>query len=132
MFQIDYTFPQTVSSHFNILYYDNYSFPGGNTYAYTSTSSTKGLLTGNTTYVLGTSNALLGINYYDDEGRVAKVFKQHYQGGNVDIGNYDEINNTYNFEGILTACSRIHHNASGDITSIFNRYEYDLIRYITS
>jgi RHS repeat-associated protein len=69
---------------------------------------------------------LLSVNYYDEEGRLAKVYKQHYQSGGINSGNYDEISNSYNFEGALTASNWIHHNAStGGSATIANRYDYD-------
>ncbi|WP_158800590.1 DUF6443 domain-containing protein [Pedobacter sp. L105] len=111
-----------------INYYDDYSFPGGKTYAYPAGSvNTKGLLTGTKTLVLGTSDMLLSINYYDDKGRLSKVYKQHYQSGAVNTGNYDEITYSYNFENLDTAMTRIHHNVAGATTTIANRYAYDQV-----
>ena len=57
---------------------------------------TRGLLTGSKTAVLGTvSDMLWGVNYYDIDRRVVRSFKQHYKGGTVVAGNYDEVSNTY-------------------------------------
>jgi len=121
-------YPQTApSAYFNIQYYDNYTFPGASGYAYTASSKTRGLLTGSLTYVLGTTNALLNVNYYDDEGRVSKIYKQHYQSLAVNAGNYDEVTNSYNFEGALMASTRLHHNAVSGNTTIASRFEYDQV-----
>jgi len=118
-------YPQTAASYFVFQYYDDYDFPGAATYPFGGSKHTTGLLTGAATTVLGTSNTLLSVNYYDDEGRPAKVYKQHYQSGAVNTNNYDEVSATYNFEGLLTASNRLHHNASSGNTNIASRYEYD-------
>ena len=118
-------FPQSISSYLTIQYYDNYSFPGASNYSYAGSNKTSGLLTGSLTYALGSTNVLLNVNYYDNEGRIAKTYRQHFQSGSININNYDEISNTYYFEGGLTASNRIHHNASSGNTTIAMRYEYD-------
>lgn len=121
----DNAFPQRIDYYHSIRYYDDYGFTGASSYAYAGSSKTRGLLTGNQTTVLGTADMLLSVNYYDDEGRISKIFKQHYQSGAVNTGNYDEVSNAYNFEGALTASTRVHHNAAVGNTTIANRYEYD-------
>lgn len=118
-------FPRSVSAYFSIRYFDHYTFPGVNDYQYTATTKTNGLLTGSKIYIIGTSKALLSVNYYDDEGRVSKAYKQHYQSGEVNVGNYDEVINTYNFEGMIIAGTRIHHNVNSESITIFTRYDYD-------
>lgn len=118
-------FPQTVASYLNIQYYDDYTFPGASNYPYTASVNTGGLLTGRQAAVLGTGTLLLSVNYYDDQGRLSKIYKQHYQSGAVNTGNYDEVSNNYNFEGALTASTRIHHNVNSGNTTIASRYEYD-------
>jgi hypothetical protein len=119
-------YPQEISYYHSIQYYDDFSFAGASLYLYTASNKTKGLLTGSQITVLGTGGMLLSVNYYDEEGRLAKVYKQHYQSGGIKSGNYDEISNSYNFKGVLTASNRIHHNAStrGSAT-IVHRYDYD-------
>jgi len=119
------TFPQTVSSYLTVNYYDDYTFPGAGTYPSVSGGKRKGLLTGRLAYVLGTNNALLSVSYYDNDGRLAKIYAQHYQSGSVNAGNYDEITNTYNFEDNVKTNTRIHHNVSGTNTTIAVRYDYD-------
>jgi len=109
-------------------YYDDYDIVGlpANESAGFS-NKTHGLLTASKVKVLGTGNYLWTINYYDEEGRVVKQYKQHYQTGATNAGNYDEITNTYNFEGELTASTRIHHHVTGGATTIANRYVYDQV-----
>jgi len=106
-------------------YYDDYTFPGGSTYPFDGGSSrTEGLLTGSKLKVLGSSNQLLTVLYYDEKGRVSRSFKQHYLGGLADAANYDETSNTYNFTGELTSSQRIH-KAGAAVTTIVNKFEYD-------
>ncbi|WP_158800307.1 DUF6443 domain-containing protein [Pedobacter sp. L105] len=120
-------FPQSsVSLYLGIQYYDDYNFPGAATYSYPAGSLlTRGLLTGSQANILGTSNMLLNVNYYDDKGELLKIYKQHYQSGAIDAGNYDEVSNSYTFEGILSATTRLHHNSNSGNTTIANRYDYD-------
>ncbi|HKG05944.1 MAG TPA: RHS repeat-associated core domain-containing protein, partial [Pedobacter sp.] len=65
------------------------------------------------------------INYYDDEGRVVRVWKQHYKGGTVAANSYDEITNTYNFAGEMTASVRRHFVAGVEKLHVANRFTYD-------
>jgi RHS repeat-associated protein len=118
-------YPQTTNGYFTVQYYDDYTFPGASSYPFAASSKTKGLLTGSRVYVLGTADPLLTVNYYDEEGRIAKVFKQHYQSGAVNIANYDEVSSSYNFEAALMASARIHHNGNNGSTTIAKRYIYD-------
>lgn len=117
-------FPQSFNLYHEILYYDDYAFTGASSYIYAGSSKTRGLLTGKRTTVLGTGDMLLSVNYYDEDGRVAKVFKQHYKSSAVTNGNYDEVTNSYNFESKLTASTRIHHNGTAN-TVISSRWDYD-------
>lgn len=115
-----------ISNYTIINYYDNYNFPGASTYKYPAGSQkTQGLLTGTKTLVLGTSDMLLSINYYNDKGQLSKVYQQHYLSGTINPDNYDEISYVYNFDGSEKSSSRIHHNAAIGNTTIANRYAYD-------
>ena len=84
-----------------------------------------GLLTGSASTILGTSNTLLTLYYYNDEGSPSNVYKQHYQSGSVNADNCDEVIITRNFEGIITVSNRIHHNSGTGNTTIATRYDYD-------
>ena len=107
-------------------YYDDYNIPGiPDNQSSSYSNKTKGLLTASKTLVLGTANTFLWtVNYYDEEGRIARSWQQHYKGGVVSAGGYDENNFTYNFSGELTASTRTH-NAGSSTTTIANRFEYD-------
>jgi len=125
----DYTnvaFPQNGTESQLTNYYDDYSIPGlPNNQSDSYSKKLKTLLTASKVKVLNTTNDYLWtVNYYDEEARVVKIYKQHYLGGAVNANNYDEIENTYNFAGELTASNRVHH-AGAAVTTIANRYEYD-------
>jgi RHS repeat-associated protein len=64
------------------------------------------------------------VSYYDNESRIIKSYKQHYQSGAVNAANFDEISNIYNFAGELLSSTREHHNGLAT-TTIANTYEYD-------
>ena len=118
-------------------YYDDYNNIPGLPAAFVVTgnsTSTTGLLTGTKTAVLNTVNAtspdyLSEVNYYDDLGRVTQTYKQHYQGGRLNPGNYDVVVNTYDFTNVILTTSRKHYNAATSTTApavtIANTYTYD-------
>lgn len=112
-----------VEAYLTISYYDNYSFYGNSsTYAATTavSSMTKGRVTGSKVKVLDTTNALLMVNYYDEEGRVVETIGKNHLDG------MDRVVNIWNFAGELTASTRTHTgSASGPATTIATRYEYD-------
>ncbi|PWG77981.1 hypothetical protein DDR33_24635 [Pararcticibacter amylolyticus] len=68
---------------------------------------------------------LWSVNYYDDEGRVTKSIVQHYKGGTLSEGNYDETDNTYSFTDELLTSTRHHKVNSTEQVKIFTLYEYD-------
>jgi len=130
---------------FVVNYYDDYNFldtyilgaktglgftePTG-----TSTESlkTKGLLTATLTYILGKSNIadpqsyLLTVMFYDDKGRISKVFKEHQLNG------VDAIINTYNFAGELTGTTRKHYKDGALVLTATTTNNYDNAGRITN
>jgi len=113
----------------SIQYYDDYAAPNmPGTYNQSAdiaySKKLKGLPTASKVNVLGTAEMIWTVNYYDDEARVVKTYKQHYQSGAINAANYDEISNTYNFAGELLNSTREHHNGAVT-TTIANTYEYD-------
>ncbi|MCC8427258.1 polymorphic toxin type 50 domain-containing protein [Mucilaginibacter sp. UR6-11] len=123
-----HTFPSTGYTTLSVNYYDDYDFPGGNPYPYSgagASSMTRGLATASLTNVLGTTDLLWTVNYYDDEGRSIKVFKQHYKGGTPNAGNYDEITNTYDFTGAVLTSTRSHKVGGAEQLKVLNEYTYD-------
>jgi len=107
-------------------YYDDYNIPGiPDNQSSSYSNKTKGLLTASKTLVLGTVDIFLWtVNYYDEEGRIARSWQQHYKGGVVSASGYDQNTFTYNFSGELIASIRMH-VANGAVTTMANRYEYD-------
>lgn len=112
------TYPTTLNTILSVSYYDDYNIPNLPA-AYTQTGNsqmTKGLATASLTNVLGTSDMLWSVNYYDDKGRSTNTYKQHYLGGtaNLNTANYDHVANTYDFTNAVTNTTRQHYtNSSG-------------------
>lgn len=129
-----------VNMYLSINYYDNYNLlPGGNPYVYSASTMTKGLLTASRVKVLkespvaGTGDMLWNLNYYDDEGRVAKSYSQHYKGAVINASNYDEITNSYSFTDELLASIRIHHiNGSSAVVKVLTENKYDHVGRVTA
>ena len=116
-----------------INYYDNYNIPNfPAVYSAPSGASlmTTGLLTASQTNILGSSNILWTVNYYDDWGRLKQIYKQHNQGGGtINTGNYDLTANTYDYNNDIISSNRKHYNvainsASPAVTMV-SSYTYD-------
>lgn len=115
-------------------YYDTYSIPSlPATYKPATGQSTmiRGMLTASLTKVLGStgsSNMLWNVMHYDNKGLVVKQFNQHYKGGTVSAGNYDEISNEYTFSGQPARSTKKHFTGSTAGTlavTVLTEYEYD-------
>jgi RHS repeat-associated protein len=123
------TYPTTGYTTLTVNFYDDYDFPGGNPYPYTSSdvsNMTRGLATGSLTNVLGTTNLLWTISYYDEDRRNIKTYRQHYKSATLSIGNYDELTSTYdNFTGRLLTTTRSHKVAGTEQLKTLNEYTYD-------
>ncbi|MBC7487760.1 MAG: hypothetical protein H7282_13515, partial [Cytophagaceae bacterium] len=105
------TYPKTWLTTLALTYFDDYNFPNGNPYPYAGievSNMTRGFATGSKVNVLGTTNMLWTVNYYNEDGRVVKTFKQHYKGNTLVAGNYDEVTNTYDFTGAVLSTTRSH------------------------
>ncbi|WP_285060265.1 DUF6443 domain-containing protein [Pedobacter ginsengisoli] len=123
-------FPITLSTTLSVNYFDDYDIPGlpadaaynqGASY----TKMTRGLATASKVNVIGTANYLWNVSYYDDEGRNVRGVSQHYKGGLLANNNYDEVSNTYNFAGELTASVRKHYVGGAESLYVKNEYKYD-------
>jgi len=139
------SYPNSGIIALSINYYDDYNYPNlpaGYSYQQmsasqppTASTNTRGLLTATKTTVLNTLNnsipdMLSTVNYYDDLGRLTQVYSQHYLGGILNINNYDQITNIYNFTNQITSTIRRHFNTSSTTTPILtvnNTYSYDQI-----
>ncbi|MES2807003.1 MAG: DUF6443 domain-containing protein, partial [Bacteroidota bacterium] len=110
----------------SVNYYDDYDFPVTNPYPYAAGSKlTRGLPTATRTTVLGTTDQLWAITYYDDDSRAIKVFKQHYKGGSFNTNNYDELTSTYDFTGKVTTATRSHKVGNTETLKTLDEYTYD-------
>ncbi len=119
---------------YTINYYDNYNIPNlPSTYDKRSDPAssvmTGGLLTASLTKVLdgttGMANMLWGVNYYDDKGRMARSFSQHYLNAQLAEGNYDEVLSSYDFVDQLTASTRNHYVNGSKALAVNETYTYD-------
>jgi RHS repeat-associated protein len=107
-------------------YYDDYTAPGiPDNQSAGYSNKTKGLLTATKTLVLGTGNYLWTVNYYDEEGRIARSWQQHYKGGVTAANSYDQTSFTYNFAGEVVSSTRKHYVAGVQKLYVYNEYGYD-------
>jgi len=123
-------FPASVATILSLNYYDDYSIPGLPTEtAYNQsgnfTKMTRGLATVSKVNIVGTSNYLWTVNYYDDNTQLVRTVQQHFKGAVSSPGNYDEISNTYNFSGSLTVSVRKHYVGAVESLFVKNEYTYD-------
>jgi RHS repeat-associated protein len=116
------SFPRDNISPQVVNYYDNYYFPGNVFGLPIGSQATggrvKGLLTGVKVNILGTTDTLLTVDYYDEETRVVQTKSQNHLGGT------DIIDNRYSFAGDLLESKRVN-TVEGVSTTISKRYEYD-------
>lgn len=127
------TYPNSLSQVLTVDYYDDYGIPNLPT-AYdkhtTFTSATTGLTTATLTNVLGSTDMLWTVNYYDDRGRAIETYKQHYLDGSAHLStdNYDVISTLYNFDSSVASTTRKHYNYHSTIApalTINSTYLYD-------
>lgn len=121
-----------ITTTLSLNYYDKYenipALPG--TYIpSTYNNSVSGELLATQTNVLGTSNMLWTVHYYDGLGREVQTYKQHYLGGVLSTANYDAVTTTYDFTNAPTTTARQHYNTTTTtgtpLVTVFNRYIYD-------
>ena len=90
---------------------------------------TNSLLTATRTKILngssGTNDMLWTVNHYDNNGRMTKIFKQHFKGGILANNNYDEISNTYDFIGQMLNSNRKHWVNGIQGLQVEDEYIYD-------
>ncbi|WP_158826717.1 DUF6443 domain-containing protein [Mucilaginibacter lacusdianchii] len=123
------SFPKSsITTYLAVNYYDDYDVPNlptnydkRNSYS----SMTKGLPTASLANVLGTSNMLWTVKYYDDEGRVKKSFVQHYFGGTNNLANYDETSFNYDFTDHVTSKTREHYAVNKPKLTISDSFDFD-------
>ncbi|SEK63850.1 DUF6443 domain-containing protein [Parapedobacter koreensis] len=111
-------------------YYDDYAGIPGLPHNQSASYSklTRGLLVASKAKVLGTASTYLWtVNYYDDEGRLVRQWKQHYLGGSSTANKFDDTTNEYDFNGQLTKSTRKLHttNATTPEVTVVTEYTYD-------
>ncbi len=125
-----------IDEYLTLTYYDNYDFVAGSSLTGTSYlrppelntsdayhilpeyhSSVKGQVTGTMTRVLGTSDFITSISYYDDRYRVIQVVSENHQGGT------DIISNQYDFIGNVRRIKSVHSGSAQ--TNTLLEYDYD-------
>ncbi|WP_448698218.1 DUF6443 domain-containing protein [Mucilaginibacter sp. AW1-3] len=130
-YTLNNTYPTSLNQVLTVNYYDDYNIPNlPSTYdKHTSfPASTQSLPTATLTNVLGTSDMLWTVTYYDDRGRAVEVYKQHYLGGMANTGNYDVITSGYDFTNAVTGTQRKHYTTASTSTpalTVENTYVYD-------
>jgi RHS repeat-associated protein len=131
-----YNDPLIFDQILSVNYYDDYAFPGVNPYPYVrnlsitamsinESSMTKGLLTASRVNVLGTTDMLWTVNYYDDKGRNIQSNVQHYLGVTLNPANHDEISTGYDFTNEVTQTIRKHYANGSNTLNVANEYVYD-------
>lgn len=143
-YTLNQTYPTSLNTVLSVNYFDSYNLPGGNPYPYTYDSQVNGmpttasamlqsLPTATWTTVLNTignttPDMLWSVMYYDDKGRVIQTKAQHYLGGTVNAGNYDQVSNGYDFTGEVVQTLRKHYTTSAGTNpavTIANTFDYD-------
>lgn len=120
------TFPtENINAYYTINYYDDYNFLGntfGNPDGITQVNDAKvkGLPTGSYVYLLGGSQRLLSVVYYDKYSQVVQTKSQNHLNGT------DVVDNTFNFSGELVVSKRTHIKGGSSVPLIIaTKYRYD-------
>ena len=116
----------------SVTYYDNYKFRddlAGSSFNYVAGDITGqdtvafnrvvGLVTGTKTNVLGASDYLWSVNYYDDKYRDIQRITQNHKGG------FDRVTSKVDFVGKVLETKSTYSKDSVTSTTIRKRYEYD-------
>lgn len=119
-----------ITTTLTLNYYDDYLIPGLPAVApYNLASSysqmTNSLPTVSRINVLGTSQMLWKVNYYDDKGQIVRSVQQHYKGGEFRDDNYDDITYTYLFSGEVSTSRRRHYVNGVEKLFVDNRFTFD-------
>ncbi|MDO3645237.1 DUF6443 domain-containing protein [Mucilaginibacter sp. L3T2-6] len=123
-------------TYYKLNYYDDYVVPNLAPYSVpatftdaTASNRMRGLPTTSFVYILGSSGKYLcSTTFYDDLGRTAQQFSQHYLNATVSASNYDQVINTYNFDNSVDNVTRNHYTVAGGATPALvmsNGYDYD-------
>jgi RHS repeat-associated protein len=114
------SFPTTYGQVYTVNYYDHYNF-SRNSFGVQHTfqsQATYGMLTGTEVNVLGTTDMLLSVFYYDAEGRLLQTKSKNYRQGT------DIVTNTYSFPGEILS-TKHEHTSTGNAVTINQKFDYD-------
>jgi RHS repeat-associated protein len=123
------SFPNTTSvTVFTIDYYDTYNsnfFPSGLSvptmvYGEIVTTDTEGLSVANWTRVLGTTNFIKTVNYYDEKARPIYVYSD-----NAHLSTTDIIESKLDFTGKVLETRTTHQKSGSDKVEVLDVFEYD-------
>lgn len=124
------TFPNTnLTSVLKVNYYDDYNIPGmpqNFNLSSSYSSNIYGLPTATRTAVLESPNNFLWtVSYYDNRGRNLKTINQHYKGGVISDGNYNDYTSVINFQGQTVNSSARHFVNNIQQIKLDNIFEYN-------
>nr|WP_199080621.1 DUF6443 domain-containing protein [Pedobacter sp. ASV19] len=119
-----------ITTTLTVNYYDDYTIPGlpvASPYNLASSYNNKVNLlpTASLVNVLGTSQMLWKVNYYDDRGRPVRGIQQHYKGAATTTNNYDDVISTYSFSNELLTSTRRHYVNGVEQLYVASRFTYD-------
>lgn len=108
--------------YYTINYYDNYTYNapyafGNQSYSLSNTNLTHGLLTGTKVNVLGSTQYLNTVNYYNNKGALIQRFSENLQAG------VDQLDFDYLFTGQVRGSTKIHAGLKSETMAY--QYNYD-------
>ena len=123
--------PTALDEILTINYYDNYNFDlsGGTSetaYGVTPIANVKGLATGSKVKVLGTSDWITTVTYYDEKARPIYVFSR-----NDYLNVTDKIKSDIGFDGRIIETTSDHHRDLYSNITVRDRYSYDHTNRLT-
>ena len=119
-------YPTTISETQTITYYDNYTFDRAGaptsvtSYGVASIASTKGLVTGSKTKVLGTSSWITTVTYYDAKSRPIYIYTKNDYLGTTDI-----VESKLDFDGRVLETKTTHKKTGKTDIVTFDKFTYD-------
>ncbi|MCL6294916.1 DUF6443 domain-containing protein [Jejuia spongiicola] len=118
-------FPHGVHEIYTINYYDNYTFDkiSGNSessYGVTPETNAKGLATGSKVRVLGTSDWITTVSYYDDKSRPIYVYSF-----NDYLNTTDKVKSKLDFTGTVDETTTTHAKTGQSTITTIDYFTYD-------
>ncbi|WP_229719744.1 DUF6443 domain-containing protein, partial [Winogradskyella haliclonae] len=118
-------YPTSIHEVHTINYYDNYTFDrdGGNSetaYGVTPETNVKSLATGSKVRVLGTSDWITSVTYYDDKARPIYIYSK-----NSYLDTVDKIKSQLAFDGTVTETTTTHARTLFPTITTIDSFSYD-------